>query len=189
VLTGAIGSGKSTVGFLLAAKGARVIDADRIGHAVIDPRGSAFAEVAARWPDTLVDGRIDRARLGTVVFADPGQLQELEEITHPRIVARLGELLADSTVPVVVVEISVPHLPVDAGWGRIVVTAGDHMRRRRLIERGLHPDEAEQRMAAQPPAGEWVEPGDIVVDNNGDIQQLRSEVDRVLDLVVPTIPR
>ena len=60
VLTGAIGTGKSTVGSMLAARGARVIDADRIGHAVIDASGPAFAAVAQRWPEAVVGGHIDR---------------------------------------------------------------------------------------------------------------------------------
>ncbi|MGF1668336.1 MAG: dephospho-CoA kinase [Acidimicrobiia bacterium] len=178
-LTGAIGTGKSTVGSLLAARGARVIDADRIGHGVIDPSGPAFPLVAERWPEVVVDDKIDRRLLGSIVFSDAAQLAELEAITHPLIVARLAELVDASTSPVAVVEVSVPHLPIDARWGRIVVVASEAIRRERLLERGLTPDELEQRIAAQPPAPDWVRPGDVVIDNDGDLEQLEAHVDAV----------
>ncbi len=178
-LTGAIGTGKSTVGSLLAARGARVIDADRIGHGVIDPSGPAFPLVAARWPEVVVDDKIDRRMLGAIVFSDPAQLAELEAITHPLIVARLRELVDASTAPVAVVEVSVPHLPIDPRWGRIVVVASEPIRRRRLLDRGLTVEELEQRIAAQPAASDWVKPGDVVIDNDGDLDQLEDQVDAV----------
>lgn len=182
VLTGAIGTGKSTVGSMLAARGARVIDADRIGHAVIDPAGAGFSAVARRWPHTVVDGKVDRRALGAVVFNDSDQLRELESITHPLIVNRLAELISASRDAVaVVVEVSVPHLPLDRRWGRIVVVAGDPVRRARLISRGLASAEVDQRMAAQPSPLDWVSPGDIVVHNDGDLQELESAVERLWD--------
>lgn len=182
-LTGAIGTGKSTVGSLLAARGARVIDADRVGHGVIDPSGPAFAEVADRWPEVVVDGSVDRRALGAIVFSDPRQLEELEAITHPHIVNRLKELVDASAAPVAVVEVSVPHLPIDRHWGRIVVVASPEVRRARLLSRGLTEGEIEQRMAAQPPADSWVRDGDIVIDNEGGLEALEQQVDEVWERV------
>lgn len=177
VLTGAIGTGKSTVGSMLAARGARVIDADRIGHAVIDPSGPGFASVADRWPEVVVDGKIDRRALGAIVFADRSELAVLESITHPLIVARLRELVDGSNSAVAVVEVSVPHLPIDPRWGRIVVLASEDVRRQRLVMRGLDLEEIDQRMAAQPAPEEWVQEGDLVVDNDGDLEALERQVD------------
>jgi dephospho-CoA kinase len=182
-LTGAIGTGKSTVGSLLAARGARVIDADRIGHGVIDPTGPAFPMVAERWPQVVSEGKVDRPRLGSIVFGDPTQLAELEAITHPLIVARLRELVDASTAPVAVVEVSVPHLPIDPRWGRIVVVASEPVRRNRLSDRGLSRDEIDQRIAAQPDAPDWVRSGDVVVDNEGDLESLERQVDDVWDRI------
>jgi dephospho-CoA kinase len=182
-LTGAIGTGKSTVGSLLAARGARVIDADRIGHGVIDPSGPAFAEVASRWPEVVIDGAIDRRSLGTIVFSDPGQLAELEAITHPLIVSRLRELVDASAAPVAVVEVSVPHLPIDSRWGRIVVVASVDVRRQRLTERGLEPEEIDQRMAAQPVAEAWVREGDLVIDNDADLETLEASVEALWNVL------
>ena len=179
VLTGAIGSGKSTVGSLLATRGARVIDADRIGHAVIEPDGSAFGDVARRWPGVVEDGRIDRKALGLIVFSDPDELAALEGITHPRIVSALDELLGESEAPVSIVEVSVPHLALHPSWGRIVVVASETTRRRRLKARGLDPVEIDQRIAAQPAAESWVRPGDRVISNEGSLADLESAVDEL----------
>jgi dephospho-CoA kinase len=179
VLTGAIGTGKSTVGSLLAARGARVIDADRIGHAVIDPSGAGFGLVADQWPEVIVDGRVDRRALGRIVFGDAAELRRLEAITHPLIVTRLKEMIRSAGHSVAVVEVSVPHLPVDERWGRIVVVAPENDRIARLLDRGLTETEIMQRMAAQPPAEEWARDGDIVVDNGGDLVDLEHQIDRV----------
>ncbi|UCG41653.1 MAG: dephospho-CoA kinase, partial [Acidimicrobiia bacterium] len=71
VLTGGIGSGKSTVAGILAARGADVIEADRLGHAVLAPDGAAHAAVVERWPEVATGGAIDRRALGRIVFGDP----------------------------------------------------------------------------------------------------------------------
>jgi dephospho-CoA kinase len=164
---------------MLAARGARVIDADRIGHAVIDPSGAAFDAVAHRWPNVVVDGRVDRRALGEIVFSNPSELKELESITHPLIVARLRDMLDSAARNVSVIEVSVPHLPLDDRWRRIVVVASDAVRRARLVERGLSPAETDQRMAAQPQPSDWVMDGDFVIDNDGDFEKLEEQVDRL----------
>ncbi len=69
VVTGGIGSGKSTVRRALEDMGAVTIDADRVGHGVLEPDGAAFDAVVERWPEAVSDGRIDRAKLGSIVFA------------------------------------------------------------------------------------------------------------------------
>jgi len=184
VLTGAIGAGKSTVGSLLAARGARVIDADRIGHGVIDPSGPAFEAVSDRWPEVVADAKIDRRALGSIVFSDPSALGELERLTHPHIVARLKELVAGPTPGPTVVEVSVPHLPVDERWGRIVVIAADDVRVERLLGRGMSMQEIRQRMAMQPPPEEWLRPGDIVVPNDLGLTELEEAVEQLWDALV-----
>src|SRR5215468_1671968 len=85
-LTGNIGSGKSTVGRLFAARGVPVIDADELLRAVQAPGQPAHADIAAAWPEVVAPDRgIDRKRLGKIVFADPAARKRLEAITHPRI--------------------------------------------------------------------------------------------------------
>ena len=85
-LTGNIGSGKSTVARMFAARGIPVIDADGLLREVQAPGQPAHAEIAAAWPEAVApDGGIDRKRLGRIVFADPAARKRLEAITHPRI--------------------------------------------------------------------------------------------------------
>ncbi|NNL69734.1 MAG: dephospho-CoA kinase, partial [Acidimicrobiia bacterium] len=92
LLSGGIGAGKSAAARIIAARGYPVIHADKIGHAVLEPEGEAFPAVAARWPEVVVDGMIDRPRLAEIVFDDPAALTELESLTHPAIAARIMNL-------------------------------------------------------------------------------------------------
>src|SRR5689334_10260551 len=87
-LTGGIGSGKSTVAQLFAARGVAVVDADALAREVVAPGGPAYGDVAAAWPEAIAaDGTVDRKRLGGIVFGDPAARARLEAMTHPRIAA------------------------------------------------------------------------------------------------------
>ncbi|MEX1280642.1 MAG: dephospho-CoA kinase [Acidimicrobiia bacterium] len=179
VLTGGIGTGKSTVAALLASAGATVVDADRIGHEVLEPGGTAFEPVTERWPHVVVDGRIDRRALGRIVFGDPDQLAELEALTHPAIRAAALERLADID-GLAVLEVPIPVRWAPEEWPVVVVDAPDEVRFARLSDRGLDDDEITQRMAAQPARDEWLAMADHVVDNSGGRDVLQREVDRLL---------
>lgn len=106
VVTGGIGSGKSTVTRLAAAAGYSTIDADLVGHDVL--AGPARAAVAARWPEVMENGQVNRKALGAIVFNDRAQLKELEAITHPLISEELRYRMAATTRGVL--ELSVPIL-------------------------------------------------------------------------------
>ena len=94
-LTGGIGSGKSTVAQLFAARGVPVVDADALAREVAVPGGPAHADVAATWPEAIAaDGTIDRKRLGDIIFADAAARARLEAISHPRIAAAADARLA-----------------------------------------------------------------------------------------------
>src|SRR5665811_1122278 len=80
---GGIGSGKSRAGLRFAELGATVVEADRLGHEVLEPDGAAFATVAELWPEVLVDGHIDRRALAVIVFADSARLKAVS-YTHLR---------------------------------------------------------------------------------------------------------
>lgn len=178
ILTGGIGSGKSTVSRMLEVRGATVVDADRIGHEVLEPGGPAFARVASRWPGCVVDGRIDRRRLGAIVFDDQRELEVLEAITHPEIRRVLDERLADLDDHVIVVEVSVPNVRPAGEWGWIVVDAPDEVRRARAVARGLSDEQVRARMAAQPNREEWLALADLVIDNGGSLVDLAEAVER-----------
>ncbi len=97
-LTGGIGSGKSSVARRLAAHGALVIDADAIAREVVEPGTPALAEIVAEFGDQVLtpEGRLDRARLGEIVFADETKLARLNAIVHPRVGERTQELMAQA---------------------------------------------------------------------------------------------
>ena len=185
VVTGGIGSGKSTVRRALEDLGAVTIDADEVGHAVLEPGGSAFAAVAARWPQVVSEGRIDRARLGGIVFADREALAELEELTHPAIGRELRRLINDAGRAVVVVEVSVPKDLVGTGWlHTIVADLPTEERTRRLIARGMDPDDVERRMAAQPSREAWRARGRWVVSTSGSRADVTERVRRLWEHVI-----
>ena len=180
LLTGGIGSGKSTVRRMLAERGAETIDADRVGHQVLEPGGAAHEAVAARWPEVVDDGVIDRKKLGHIVFNDNSELRDLEAISHPAITKTLRERIKESDADVVVVELSVPRDFLGVGSSRTIVADLDvPTRKKRLVDRGMEPDEIDRRMAAQPDRDGWVDRGGWVVCTEGSFDDVEQRVDRL----------
>jgi dephospho-CoA kinase len=105
-LTGNIATGKSQVAQMLAELGARVIDADKVAHEVMQPTGPAYNAVVQAFGRGILaaDGSIDRARLGAIVFRDPAALRQLETLVHPATAAEVDRRIAQAVEPVVVVE-------------------------------------------------------------------------------------
>lgn len=184
LLAGGIGSGKSTAAGFLAALGAHVISADEAGHRVLEPGGSAFEAVAARWPEAVAGGTIDRSALAGIVFADPRALSELEAATHPAIRELIRAEIAAVEGPLVVVEVPLLGEFMGEGWRRVVVDAPDEVRAGRLIARGMDPDDAVRRMAAQPTRSQWIEAADYVIDNGRDLAHLEAECRRIWALLL-----
>jgi len=184
VVTGPIAGGKSSVTALLAERGARVIDADLVGHDVLGDAGVVDELVCAFGSGILQQGRIERAALGRIVFADAVALARLESVVHPLLSARLQELLAGIGLlvpppPLAVVEAAVyfrlpPFGSVDLV---ILVTAEPELRLKRLTTSGPYADaEARRRIEAQRPLlKDWRRP-DIVLHNEGTPDELRQAV-------------
>ena len=184
LLTGGIGAGKSAVGELLRARGALVIDADEVGHRVLDPGGAGFEAVAATWPSVVVDGVINRGRLADIVFQDPAELERLERFTHVAIRQSIADLIGRSAARVVVVEVPLLTDFMGAGWLRVVVDTNIELRTSRLLERGMDADDATRRIAAQPSRVEWQAAADVLIDNSGDFDALVQQVDALWDQLV-----
>jgi dephospho-CoA kinase len=182
ILCGGLASGKSVVRRLLEERGVRAIDADSIGHDVLEPGGPAFAEVAATWPSVVVAGRIDRGALAGIVFEDADELRRLEAITHPHIFERIeSEIGADDGV--VVVEMPVLS-ELGAGWRRMVVDARDEVRVSRALDRGMDEADARARMARQPSRSRWLATADLVVPNHGAEHELRRAVTKLVPVLL-----
>jgi dephospho-CoA kinase len=181
-LSGGIGAGKTSAAELLEARGIPVIHADSIGHQVLEPEGEAFHSVAAWWPEVVVDGRIDRRKLATIVFQDPRALDQLESMTHPPIVARIINLVAaEADADIVVVELPLLLPLLGDGWIRVVVDAPVELRIQRLRDRGMDEADIEARMAAQPSSDEWRSAADHIIENRGSREELETEVVRLLE--------
>lgn len=176
LLSGGIGSGKSTVRRLLESAGLSTIDADSIGHQVLEPGGDAEHAVATAWPEVLVDGEIDRGRLGSIVFGNPERLEKLESLTHPHIFSIIEGMVEASNDPVIV-EVPLLLQPFESPWRRIVVDAPDGERLKRAVSRGQDSGDVKRRMAAQPSRSEWLAAAVLVVPNHRTIEDLRQVVD------------
>lgn len=182
-LTGNIGTGKTTVLRMLAARGAYTIDADAIAHRVMEPGGSAYeAVVAAFGPEILnPDGTINRQRLGQIVFADPDRLARLEQIVHPAVIAAVNALIEQTTAPVVVVEAiklleaGMAAAMCDQVW--VVTSPVEQQIERLMVERGMTREAAAARMAAQSPQSFKIGQADVVLDNSGTFADLERQVE------------
>jgi dephospho-CoA kinase len=160
---------------LLSEAGVATIDADAIGHSVLEPDGAAHREVAERWPQVVVDDVIDRKSLAEIVFADPAQPAELETMTHPHIFDTIRGRVEESEGDVVV-EIPLTRHGLGETWHRIIVDSKDDVRLARAIGRGMDEEDARRRMAAQPSRAQWLALADLVIPNHGDLTDLESAV-------------
>jgi dephospho-CoA kinase len=190
-LTGGIGSGKSTASALLAARGAVVIDADRIAREVVEPGTPGLAAVVEAFGPGVVssDGSLDRPALAAVVFADPEARKQLDAIIHPLVRARSAELAAAAPDDAVVVH-DVPLLVETGQAGSydlvLVVEAAPEIRVDRLVRRGLTEEDARARIAVQATDDQRRAVADAVVVNDGTPEDLAGQVDRFwAERVVP----
>lgn len=181
-LTGGIGAGKSAVSQRLQQLGAVIIDSDRLAREVVAAGTDGLAEVvAALGPEVLgADGELDRPALGARVFGDEAARRRLEGIIHPRVRDRTAELSAAAPPDAIVVN-DVPLL-VEVGLVPtyhlvIVVDAAPEVRIARLVgTRGMTEAQATARIAAQATDADRLAAADVVIDNNGGLDELTSQV-------------
>jgi dephospho-CoA kinase len=186
-LTGGIGSGKSTVAGLLAARGARVIDVDGLGRKVLEPGGRATEPVVAQFGRGILaaDGSIDRAALASIVFADSAALGRLTSISHPAIDAELvDQLRAFPDDAIAVLDMAVL---AESTLGRsderyrytfvVTVEAPAELREDRAVARGAGRDDVRRRMAQQASDEQRRRLADVVIVNDGTLEDLTQQVD------------
>ncbi|MBT2387778.1 dephospho-CoA kinase [Streptomyces sp. ISL-11] len=194
-LTGGIGAGKSEVSRLLASYGAVVVDSDRIAREVVAPGTPGLAAVVAEFgPGILTaEGALDRAGLGAIVFADPERLAALNAIVHPLVRARSAELAAAAGPDAVVVH-DVPLL-AENGLAPlydvvVVVDASTETRLDRLVRlRGMTTTEARARMSSQATREQRLAVADLVIDNDGPLEELEPRVREVWGELVGRVGR
>ncbi len=184
-LTGGIGAGKTAVARRFAELGALVVDADALAREVVAAGTPGLAAVVAEFGPGVLrpDGELDRPALGRLVFADEDKRGRLNAIVHPLVRRRAAELIAAAPAGAVVVQ-DVPLL-VETGQADrydlvVVVEAPAGLRAERLArDRGMTAEEARSRMAAQATDEQRRAAADVVLVNDGSVEDLRAEVDRV----------
>lgn len=187
-LTGGIASGKSTVARRFAEHGAVHIDADALAREAVEPGTPGLAAIRERFGAAVltVEGALDRAALGALVFGDPTALADLNAIVHPAVRELLERRVADAEEadPDAVVIYDVPLL-VEAGrhlvWDLVVVTeAPAELRVQRMIElRGMTRDDAERRIANQAHDAERRAIADVIIDTAGTQERTIEQVDEL----------
>lgn len=187
-LTGNVASGKTTVAERWRESGVTVIDADRLGHAVLEEDAEVREALETEFGGQILDadGRIDRAALGEAAFSAPGRIASLNAIVHPPLLERLDRELERARRSGAKLAVVDAALVFEFGLGEVLdaivlVTAPARIREERLREaRGMDAERFARIMETQMPDEEKVEACDYVIVNDGSIDRLRAEADAVL---------
>ena len=186
-LTGGTGSGKTIAANRFEQHGICVIDADKAGHQLLEPGGGAYQQVVEQFgSDILTNGRIDRGKLGQLVFGDEAAREKLNAIVHPLIFQvisrRCAELYREGHRAVIVDAALLAENGVREKWldGLILVTAPREVRAARLVAgRLITPEQAQQRIEAQSDPDQKRAAADWVVENGGDIEAFLAKIDAI----------
>ncbi len=184
-LTGGIGSGKSAVRDFLKAKGADVIDADTIGQNIYAPGSAAWQKIIDEFGKGILhpDGRIDRKKLGELVFADPKALEKLNSILHPLMYLEIKNKLEEMRtkgIPVAVLEAAIL---IEAGWESLVdevwlvVAPVNEVEKRLAARSGLTPQQVKARLSSQMSDTERRRYANAVIENDSTIENLRAKLE------------
>jgi dephospho-CoA kinase len=184
-LTGGIASGKSTVARMLAARGAVVLDADAFAREAVRAGSEGLRTVVARFGSEVLtpDGALDRPKLASIVFADPAARAELEAIVHPEVRRRIADGIQENLDTDNVVVLVNPLL-IEMGTHRdcdvvVVVSVPPETQVARSTARGMDEEDVRARMAAQLPLDERAQQADVILDNEGSVDDLEPQVDRL----------
>ena len=190
-ITGGIACGKTTVSELLAEKGAIPINADEIGHQLLKADSPVISELVDAFGQEILEesGDVSRKKLGAIVFNDKSARERLNTILHPLIIQRSRTLARQLVMenPSCVVLLDAPLL-IEAGAYNsvdliVVVTTSPETQLQRILERSqvqnrpLSETEAQARIDAQMPVAEKVKYADVVIENEGALDELNKQVD------------
>lgn len=188
-LSGGIASGKSTVAAHIEARGGIVIDADHIAREVVEPGTDGLREIVETFGDNILtaQGELNREALGARIFEDDEARNTLNQILHPKIllrsIERIQEAHATNRRPIFYdAALLVENQSYKNFQGLIIVAADPDIQRERLMQRNnLTAHEAQQRIDAQLPIEEKVRVADYVLWNNSTVEELKEQVDKLLE--------
>ena len=188
-LAGRSGAGKSTVAGMFGARGAACLDVDGVAREIVRPGSPVLAEIERAFGGEylLADGGLDRRKLGRKVFSDPAALELLNRITHPALVRKVSEWIAElgaseDPPPVAVIDAAVLF---ESGLAKlahsaVVVVASEQVQAGRIAARDSIPlSDALARVRAQRPVDEMVECADFVIRTDCSLEQTEAQVDKV----------
>lgn len=186
-LTGGIASGKSTVASMLRDLDCPILEADPLGHELLEQGQAAYDEIVVEFGKAVLDpyGKVDRKKLGAVVFANAEKRARLNQILHPRILDVIrkwfGALDRPGAPEIVVVEAA---LIIEAGYNKeldrvVVCWCRPEQQLERLQERGFSLEDAKLRIDAQMAMDEKRRLGDEVIDCSGTIAETTRQVANV----------
>tara|TARA_B100000686_G_C16791882_1_gene979283 strand:- start:337 stop:975 length:639 start_codon:yes stop_codon:yes gene_type:complete len=191
-LTGGIGSGKTTVAEILSSFGASVIDVDKIGREILELESSVAKEVIRHFGNVVIreDGFVDRKKLGEIVFSNPNELEALEAISHPAINRVIQSCILGESSKIVVLDMAIlveKNLGYDGltpMYHKVVVVQSERdIRIERLKKRGLTAIQINDRFNSQASDEERSSLADVVVSNNGSMEELKSAVEELWRIV------
>ena len=186
-LSGGIGSGKTEATRILQEMGAEVIIADQVGHEAYEPHTDAWKQVVETFGDDILqpDGQIDRRKLGSIVFSDPGEMAKLNAIMHPRMHTMMEERLGELEAKGVQVAVLEAAILIEAGWIALVDEAWmlevpEEVAVERIHQRnGLAEEEIRKRLQSQLSNEERAGHASEVIENTGDLEALRLRLEEL----------
>ena len=193
-ITGLIGSGKSTAARILSEHGAALIDADKIARQVVNDYPAVLKKLARRFGKGVLTttGRLSRTRLAAVAFADDDSRRDLNEIIHPYIVREIRRRMKELSRRHEHVVVDAPLLlgsAIEKDMDLIlVIHAGEEIRLKRLLKRGMAASDAGRRMCAQLPFAEFRRRADRLILNNGSRMSLENKLVTFLEKIAAVSP-
>ena len=191
-LTGGIGVGKTTTANLIKEYGAGIIEVDQLGRDLLHKDLDAKANIVKEFGESILDtvGRIDREKLGQIVFGNVERLQTLEAISHPAINQILNRLIGEQSSGVIILDMAIlvekklAYFQGSPMYQKVVAVESEMvLRNERLKQRGLTEAEIEKRIKSQATDYERAEVVDYVITNNGSIKDLQREVKKLWDKI------
>ena len=197
-LTGGIVGGKSTVASMFKDLGAKIVDADKLGHSVILPHRPAWEKITRLFGKDILrnDLTIDRERLGKIVFTNQTLLKKLNEITHPEIIKlikkeiNLAKNKTHSQEKILIIDAALIYeAKIDRLMDKIIVVyINEDEQVKRLVKRdNLSKEEALQRIKSQMPMKEKVKMADYVIDNSSSLDKTKKQVEKIWKKLVSRI--
>ena len=186
-ITGGIGSGKSTVSGYFREHGIQVLDADEISRDVTAVNGCALPEIAQLLGPRAISakGGLNRSYVASLVFSEKKKLDQLSAIVHKYVLSTIASEIAkaaEKKVKIIVLDVPIPvkHGFVDVCNQIWVVSCSDGIRLDRLVQRGMDRDDAKKRMAMQMTREEYEELGDVVLVNDGTLEELQEQIEKAV---------